>query len=149
MVYASSFHSTHACTPNVHVMITCTRLKHAILLVDCTDKRKGWWRSGRTSKDKLPQLRGSLANDVATFPSYRASQSRSSTRRLPFTTCIKPSIESIVISVYLNYTCYLLSYTSLFTKLHLHKILLYVTFLMKFFRSMVLSRCLIFNYVCC
>ena len=56
-----------------------------------------------------------------TFTCYRASQSRVSTRRSPFTTRVK----RIVISVYLNSVCYLISYTRSFTKLNLFKNLLY------------------------
>ena len=52
------------------------------------------------------------------FPCYRVSQSRVSTRRSPFTTCIK----RIVISVYLNSVYYLISYTRLFMKLNLCEI---------------------------
>ena len=58
-----------------------------------------------------------------TFVCYRASQSRGSTRWLPFTTCVKPIVKRIVISVYLNSVCYLISYTTLFTKLNLFEIL--------------------------
>ena len=73
-----------------------------------------------------------------TFPCYRASQSSGSTRRSPFTTRVKPSIKHIVISVYLNAVCYLISYTRFFTYLNLFKILLSVTFLTtKFSKSTV------------
>ena len=73
-------------------------------------------------------------NKQYTIMCYRASQSRVSTRRLPFTTRVK----RVVISVYLNSVCYLISYTRLFTKLNLFEILLYVTFLTtKFSRSAV------------
>ena len=82
----------------------------------------------------LLEPRGSLANDI---PCCRASQSRGSTRRSPFTTRVK----RIVISVYLNSVCYLISYTRLFMKLNLFEILLYVTFLTtKFSRSTVLGK---------
>ena len=73
-----------------------------------------------------------------TFPCYRVSQSRGSTRRPPFKTHVKPSVKRIVIFVYLNSLCYLISYTRLFTKLNLFEILFYITFLTtKFSRSTV------------
>ena len=82
---------------------------------------------------------------------YRASQSRVLTRQSPFTTRVK----RIVISVYLNFVSYLISYTRLFTKLNLFKILLYVTFLTtKFSRSTVTVEWIVswiacyFQYFC-
>ena len=124
----------HTRAYQMYVTITCTRLKGAfhfiscrIVLISVQDDGNG---CESTSKDVLPQPRGSLD----TFACYRASQSRVSKRRLPFTTFIK----RIVISVYLNSVCYLISYTRLFTKLNLFEILLHVTFLtMKFSRSTV------------
>ena len=44
--------------------------------VKCT----GQWRCGRTLKDELPNPQWSLANDIRTFPCYRAWQSKGSTR---------------------------------------------------------------------
>ena len=64
---------------------------------------------------------GLLANDIPSHASYGASQSRVSTRWSPFITHVK----CIVISIYLNSVLY----TRLFTKLHLFKILFYVTFI--------------------
>ena len=73
-----------------------------------------------------------------TFPCYRASHSRVMTTQSPFTTRIK----CIVISVHLNFVCYLISYTTLFMKLNLFEILFYITFITtKVSRSTV--------YVCC
>ena len=71
------------------------------------------------------------------FPCYRAAQSRDSTRQLPFTTLIKPSIKRIVISLYLN-SVYLILYTTLYAKLNLFEILLYVTFITKVSKSTIL-----------
>ena len=64
-----------------------------------------------------------------TFLCYRASQSRGLTRRPPFTTCVTPTVIPLVISIYLNSVCYLISFTRLFTKLNLFEILLYVIFI--------------------
>ena len=76
-----------------------------------------------------------------TFPCYRASQSRGSTRRPPFTRHMKPSVKRIAISIYLNSVCYLISYTRLLTKLNPFEILLYVTFLTtKFSRFTVYAK---------
>ena len=64
-----------------------------VLLFDskliATDKCTGRWYCGRTPKDELPDPRGSLVNDIATFSCHRASQSTGSTRQPPFTTCVK------------------------------------------------------------
>ena len=80
-----------------------------------------------------------------TFPCYRASQSRGSTRWPQFTACVK----HMVISIYLNSVCYLILYTRVFTKLNLFEILLYVTFItMKVSRSMVWADFFQTWYVC-
>ena len=83
-----------------------------------------------------------------TFLCYRTGQSRGSITRLPYTTHLKPSVKCIVISIYLNSVCYLITYFRLFTKLNLFKILFYITFITtKVSRSMIgvfvcLSACL-------
>ena len=64
------------------------------------------------------------------------------TRRLSFTTHINinpwPSVKCIVISIYLNFVCYLILYTRLFMKLNLFKILVTT---MKVSRFMVGGWC--------
>ena len=113
------------------------------VLVDCTDTsvQDDGDSCKSTLKDELPLAKRVFSKQY-TFTYYRASQSRVSTRRSPFTTCVK----RMVISVYLNSMCYLILYTRLFTKLNLFKILLYVTFLTtKFSRSTVYNT-IIFPY---
>ena len=105
------------------------------LLVDCTDKCTGWWRwlCESTSKVELPQPRGSLTNNY-TFACYRLSQSRVSTRLLPFTTPCQTHNNFCIF----KFCVYLILYTRLFTKLNLFQIFtLRYTFNNKFSRSMV------------
>ena len=86
-----------------------------------------------TSKDELPQPRASLADNI---PSCAIEQANQEFRQ----DYHSQHASNTVISVYLNTVCYLISYTTLFTKLNLFKILLYVTFLTtKFSRSTVCS----------
>ena len=66
-----------------------------------TDKCTGRRHCESTSKDDLPDSRGSLANEIPPCTIQQANQ-KSSTRGLLFITCMKPSIKRIVISVYLN-----------------------------------------------
>ena len=106
------------------------------LLVDCTDKCTGqWlWLSESTSKDELPQSRGSLTNNIPSRAIEQANQEYCKD------CCQSQHLSNayIVISVYLNSVRYLILYTRLFMKLNLFEILLYVTFLTtKFSRSMV------------
>ena len=58
----------HTCARQMYVTITCTRLKRAfhfisfqIVLISVQDDGDG---CESTSKDELPQPRGSLANDI-------------------------------------------------------------------------------------
>ena len=107
----------HTCASQMYVTITCMRLKCALCFISWLYRQdhgavevyfEGW-----TTWAKM------VFSKRYTFPCYRASQSRGSTRRLSFTTCVKSSIKHIVISIYLNSMCYLFSYTRLFTKLNL------------------------------
>ena len=45
-----------------------------VLLVNCTDKCTGQWRCGITSKDEVPEPRGSLANDIPLHAIEQANQ---------------------------------------------------------------------------
>ena len=119
----------HTRARQMYVTIMCMRLKRVFRFISCrivliSVQDDGDGCESSTSKDELPQPRGSFSKQY-TFACYRASQSRVLTRRSPFTTCVK----HIVISVYLNSVCYLISYTKIFTKLNLFEVLLYVTFL--------------------
>ena len=108
---------THA--RQMYVTIMCTRLKHAFCFISCWIVLISVQDNGdgceSTSKDELPQPSRRVFSKQYTFACYRASQSRVSTGRSPFTTHVK----RIVISIYLNSVCYLISYTRLFTKLNL------------------------------
>ena len=131
----------HTCAHQMYVTITCTRLKHAfrfisclIVLISVQDDGNG---CDSTSKDELPQKRVFSKQYTFTYTCYcdRASQSRVLTRQSPFTTRVK----RLVISVYLNSVCYLISYTRLFMKLNLFEILLYALLTTKFSRSTVVT----------
>ena len=90
---------------------------------------------GSTPKDELPDPRGSLANDIPSRAIEQASQEVWQDNHHAQLTPVK----RIVISIYLNSVCYLISYTRLFTKLNLFEILLYITFITtKVSRSTVL-----------
>ena len=144
----------HTRARQMYVTVMCTRLKRVFRFISCRIVLISVQYDGdgcesidtiyytvvysiygeSTSKDKLPQPSWSVFTKQYTFACYRARQSRVSTRWSPFTTHVK----RIVISVYLNSVCYLISYTWLFTKLNLFELLLYVTFLTtKFSRSTV------------
>ena len=121
---------TLAC--QMYVTITCTRLKRVLRFISWLY----WYRAmmlwkyfkGWTTWAKR------VFSKRYTFPCYRASQSRGLTRRLPFTTCIKPSVKRIVISVNLNSVCYILDYYEIKSLRNFT----FITFLpTKFFRSMV------------
>ena len=45
-----------------------------VLLVDCTDKCTGQWHCESTSKDELPEPRGSLANSIPSRTIEQANQ---------------------------------------------------------------------------
>ena len=88
-MHASSFHSAQSCMP-VYVTITCMRLKRAlcfiiVLIAKCTGRWLTLWKysKGWTTWIKMVFCKW------YTFPCYRANQSRGSTRRPPFTTCVK------------------------------------------------------------
>ena len=102
---------------------------------------------GGTSKNKLPEVREPLADNI---PSHAIEQANQEVRQDDHHSQHIPnqaSLKCIVISVYLNSVCYLILYTRLFTELNLFNILLYITFLTKkFSRSTVvpLSYCSIY-----
>ena len=56
---------TRAC--QMYVTITCTRLKRAFRFISC-------WIAESTSKDELPQPRGSLANNIHSRAIEQANQ---------------------------------------------------------------------------
>ena len=51
----------NVCDNNAYEAHMCIRF---ILLVDCSDKCTGRWCCGSTSKDELPEPRGSLGNNI-------------------------------------------------------------------------------------
>ena len=59
-----------------------------------TDKCTGQLRCRSTPRDRLPELRGLAFSKQNTFPCYRASQLRGSTRGPLFTAHIKPSVNA-------------------------------------------------------
>ena len=134
----------HTRARQVYVTIMRTRLKRAFRFISfrisCTDKcTERWRRLWKYLKGWATSAKRFFSKQYS-FACYRASQSKIFDKMIAipaFTTRIK----RIVISVYLNSVCYLISYTRLFTKLNLFKILLYVTFLTtKFSRSTVFYR---------
>ena len=89
------------------------------------DKCTRQWHCGNTPKDELPYPRGSLANNIATFLCYRASQSRCSTRQLPFRHSMYQTHCNFCIFKLFKFCVYLILYTRSFTKLNLFENLLY------------------------
>ena len=98
----------HTRVYQMYVTVVCTRLKRALHFIIVLSQLRtvtctGWWHCGSiTPKDGLPEWFKKVFRKWNTFLCYRVSQLRGSTRWLPFTTCIKPSVKRIVISVYLN-----------------------------------------------
>ena len=91
---------------------------------------------------RMNYLNQKVFSKRCTFLCYRASQSRCSTRRPPFTTRASSNMHQTKRHTHsnfrLNSMCYLISYTRLFTKLNLLETLLYVTYIaMKLPRSIV------------
>ena len=135
----------HTRTCQMYVTITCARLKHAPCFITWSYwyvyRTLALWNWVGISKNELAHTWAKrVFSKLYTFSCYRASQSRGTTRRPSFTACVKPSIKYIVIFIYFNSVCYLISYTRLFTKLNLFLILLYIAFLTtKFFRSRVVK----------
>ena len=123
---------SNVCDNNVYQAQTCTLFYYQIA---STDKFTGWWHYESTLKDVLPDPRGCLANHI---PSRAIEQANQEVWQDNHHAQLTP-VKHIVISVYLNSVCYLISYTRLFTKLNLFEILLYITFItMKVSRSTVL-----------
>ena len=77
---------------------------------------------------RMNYLSQKVFSEQYTFLCYGASQSRCSTRRLPFTTRASSNMHQTKrhthSNFHLNSTCYLILYTRLFTKLNLLEILL-------------------------
>ena len=139
----------HIHARQMYVTITCTQLKCALHFIRGFISWLYWYWTCRTMAlwnyfEGWTTWAKRVSSKHYTFSCYRASQSRDSKRWPPFTTCVKPSVKHIVISVHLNSLCYLIPYTRLFTKLNFFEILLYVTILLtKFSRSTVILWSLI------
>ena len=61
----------HVCDNNMYEAQTCALF---YILVDCTDKCTGQWYCGSTSKDELPDPRGSLTNNIPSHAIEQANQ---------------------------------------------------------------------------
>ena len=135
MVHAHSC-MPNVCDNNVYEAQTCTLFYYLIVLISVQDDgtvevlHKGY---------ELPDPRGSLANGRYIFLSYRTGQSRGSTRP----TVIKPSIKHIVISIFLNSVCYLISYTRLFIKLNLFEFYFYIYYNESFQIYSICGACMV------
>ena len=108
----------------VTISKTCTRFKHAfrfiIVLIGVQDD------GAAKVLRRMNYLIQEVVSERNTFPHYRASQSRGSTRELPFTTRVKPIIKHVYSNFHVNKLhVYLILYTRLLKKLNLFEIVHY------------------------
>ena len=126
----------------MYVTITCMRLKHALhCIIVATGNCTGQWHCQSTPKDGLPTPRG-LANEILFCAIEQADQEvQQEYHNLQHVSNQALNAQLVGNFRIFQFCVYLISYTRLFTKLHLFKILLYNTFItIQISRSTVCSR---------